>query len=89
MFPGGSNLLLQPESAVKVYREYALLQWGAAMRRGSHGLVADGLRINSLSSEGAVVVGMKDKSHLEVAAQGGPGRFEPPRSSGSSLETKR
>ena len=24
MFPGGSNLLLQPDSAVKVYREYAV-----------------------------------------------------------------
>ena len=72
MFPGGSNLLLQPESAVKVYREYALLQRGAVIQRGSHGLVADGLRIYSLSSEGAVVVGMKDNAHLEVAAQGGP-----------------
>ena len=46
MFPGGSNLLLQPDSAVKVYREYALLQRGAVIQRGSHELVADGLRIS-------------------------------------------
>jgi hypothetical protein len=71
MFPGGSNLLLQPDSAVKVYREYALLQRGAVIQRGSHELIADGLRIYSLSPQGAIVVGMKDKSHLEVAAQGG------------------
>ena len=71
MFPGGSNLLLQPDSAVKVYREYALLQRGAVIQRGTHELVADGLRIYSLSPQGAVVVGMKDSSHLEVVAKGG------------------
>ncbi len=71
MFPGGSNLLLQPDSVVKVYREYSLLQRGAVIQRGSYELVADGLRIFSLSPQGAIVVGMKDQSHLEVAAQGG------------------
>jgi hypothetical protein len=72
MFPGGSNLLLQPGSAVKVYREYAVLQNGTATQRGSHGyaLFADGLRVSSLSPVGAVVVGVKDRSHLEVTAQG-------------------
>ena len=72
MFPGGSNLVLQPDSSVRVYREYAVLQSGAVIQRGSHGLVADGLKISSLSSQGAVVVGMKDRLHLEVAARGGP-----------------
>jgi hypothetical protein len=71
MFPGGSNLLLQPGSAAKVYREYAVLQSGTATQRGSHGYVlADGMRVSSLSPAGAVVVGVKDKSHLEVTAQG-------------------
>jgi len=72
MFPGGSNLLLQPGSAVKVYREYAVLQNGTATQRGSQGfaLFADGLRVSSLSPAGAVVVGVKDRSHLEVTAQG-------------------
>jgi hypothetical protein len=32
MFPGGSNLLLEPDSAVKVYREYAVLQRGGAIQ---------------------------------------------------------
>jgi hypothetical protein len=69
---GGSNLLLQPGSAVKVYREYAVLQDGTATQRGGHGyaLFADGLRVSSLSPAGAVVVGVQDRSHLEVAAQG-------------------
>ena len=64
MFPGGSNLLLQPDSAVKVYREYSVLQRGAAIQRGTHELVADGLRISSLSPQGAIVVGMKDSHTL-------------------------
>jgi hypothetical protein len=72
MFPGGSNLLLEPDSAVRVYREYAVLQSGAVIQRGTHGLVADGLRISSLSTQGAIVVGVKDNSHVEIAAQGGP-----------------
>jgi hypothetical protein len=78
MFPGGANLLLQPDSAVKVYREYAVLQKGAVIQRGTHGLVADGLKISSLSTQGAIVVGMKDKSHVEVAARGGPAEVRNP-----------
>jgi hypothetical protein len=82
MFPGGANLLLQPDSAVKVYREYAVLQKGAVIQRGTHGLVANGLKISSLSTHGAVVVGMKDRLHIEVAAQGGPAEV---RTSGGTL----
>ena len=78
MFPGDSNILLQPGSAVKVYREYAVLQRGAVIQRGTHGLVADGLKISSLSAQGAVVVGMKDESHLEVAARGGSAEVRSP-----------
>jgi hypothetical protein len=74
MFPGGSNLLLQPESAVRVYREYAVLQNGVATKRGNnaYALIADGLNVSSLSPQGSVVVGLKDRNHLEVTAQGGP-----------------
>jgi hypothetical protein len=74
MFSGGSNLLLQPGSAVTVYREYAVLQHGVAIQRRTHGypLIVDGLKVSSVSPQGAVVVGLKDGSHLEVAAQGEP-----------------
>ena len=74
MFPGGSNLLLQSESALKVYREYAVLENGFATKRGNDGyaLVADGLKASSLSPQGSVIVGLKGRNHLEVTAQGGP-----------------
>jgi hypothetical protein len=80
MFPGGSNLLLQPGSAVKVYREHAVLQRGAAIQRGNNGyaLIVDGLKVSSLSQQGVVVVGLKDSSHLEVAAQGGAAEVRSP-----------
>jgi len=80
MFSGGSNLLLQPGSAVKVYREYAVLQYGMAVQRRTHGymLIADGLQVSSLSPQGAVVVDLKDRAHLEVAAQGGAAEVRDP-----------
>jgi sec-independent protein translocase protein TatA len=71
MFRGGSNLLLQPGSTVTVFREYGVLEHGAAVQRGPHALVADGLQISSLSPQGAVFVDVQDKSHLKVTAQGG------------------
>src|SRR6202041_3520034 len=73
MLPRGSNLLLQPGSGIKVYREYAVLQNGGAIERGNPGylLVADGLKIHPLSPQSAALVDMQDKSHLRVAAQGG------------------
>jgi hypothetical protein len=78
MFPGGSNLLLQPDSAVKVYREYAVLQRGGAIQRGPHALVADGLKVSSLSPQGAVFIDLQDRSHLKVAAQGGAAEVRNP-----------
>lgn len=72
VFPGGSTLLLQPDSAARVYRDYAVLQNGAAVQRGTRGLLADGLRISSLSPQNSIVVDLKDRSHVEVLAQGGP-----------------
>jgi hypothetical protein len=78
MFPGGSNLLLQPDSAVKVYREYAVLQRGEATQRGAHVLVADGLKVSSLSPQGSVFIDLQDKSHLKVAAQGGAAEVRNP-----------
>ena len=74
MFRDGSNLLLQPDSAVTVYRGYAVLQSGSATRRGNqeYAIFANGLKVSSLSAQGAVLVGLKDARHLEVMAQGGP-----------------
>jgi hypothetical protein len=73
MLPRGSNLLLQPSSGIKVYREYAVLENGGAIQRGNPAylLVADGLKIHPLSPQGAALVDLQDKAHLRVAAQGG------------------
>ncbi len=78
MFPGGSNLLLQPGSTVTVFREYGVLEHGAAVQRGHQALLADGLRVYSLSPQGAVLVDVQDKSHLKVTAQGGPAEVRNP-----------
>jgi hypothetical protein len=78
MFPGGSNLLLQPGSTVKVFREYGVLEHGAAIQRGSHPLVADGLKVSSLSPQGAVFIDIQDRSHLKVAAQEGAAEVRNP-----------
>jgi hypothetical protein len=78
MFPGGSNLLLQPGSAVRVFREYGVLDHGAAVQRGSNTLVADGLKIFSLSPQGAVFVAIHDGSRVSVVAQGGAAEVRNP-----------
>jgi hypothetical protein len=78
MFPGGSNLLLQPGSTIRVFREYGVLEHGAAMQRGPHALLADGLKISSLSPQGAVFVDVQDKSHLKVTAQSGSAEVRNP-----------
>jgi hypothetical protein len=71
MFAGGSNLLLQPGAEVRVFREYGVLDHGTAIQRGTHVLVANGLKVSSLSPQGAVLVDIQDPSHLEVVSQSG------------------
>jgi hypothetical protein len=78
MFTGGSNLLLQPGSSVKVFRGYGVLEHGAATQRGAHTVVADGLKVISLSPQGAVFVELQDVSHLTVATQGGTAEVRNP-----------
>lgn len=78
MFPGGSNLLLQPGSTVQVFREYGVLEHGTAIQRGPHALIADGLKVSSLSPQGAVLVDVLDRYHLQVSAQGGAAEVRNP-----------
>jgi hypothetical protein len=78
MFPGGSNLLLQPGAEVRVFREYGVLEHGTAIQRGAHPLIADGLKVSSLSAQGAVLVDVQDQSHLKVAAQVGTAEVRNP-----------
>jgi hypothetical protein len=78
MFPGGSNLLLQPGSRITVFRESSVLEHGAAVQRGPHALFADGLKVSSLSTQGAVLVDMQDSFHIKVTAQGGAAEVRNP-----------
>lgn len=78
LFPGGSNLLLQPGAEVRVFREYGVLEHGTAIQRGNHLLIADGLKVSSLSTQGAVLVDVQDQSHLRVAAQVGAAEVRNP-----------
>jgi hypothetical protein len=78
MFPGGSNLLLQPGAAVEVFRDYGILRHGTATERGSHALIAGGMRISSLTPQGAVFVDMHDRTQFKVAAQGGTAEVRTP-----------
>jgi hypothetical protein len=78
MFSGGSNLLLQPGAEVRVFREYGVLEHGTAIQHGTHPLIADGLKVSSLSAQGAVLVDVQDQSHLKVAAQVGTAEVRNP-----------
>jgi hypothetical protein len=78
MFAGGSNLLLQPESSIKVFQQYGVLEHGAAVQRGSSVLFADGMKVSSLSPQGAVFVAIQDGFHISVAAQGGTAEVRNP-----------
>ena len=54
------------------------LQHGGAIQRGAHALVADGLKVSSLSPQGAVFIELQDRSHLKVAAQDGAAEVRNP-----------
>jgi hypothetical protein len=79
-FTDGSTLVLQPGATVKVYRDHSELKQGTVMQRGAsgHTLIADDLKISSLSADGTVLVGVKDSSHLEAVAQNAPAEVRTP-----------
>ena len=79
VLPGGSNLLLEPGSSANVYKDYAALRQGTVTERGGrYTLLVNGLRVSSLATDGAVAVGFKDGSHLQVNALTGPAEVRNP-----------
>ena len=52
------------------FRDSGVLEHGAAVQRGPHTLFADGLKVSSLSPQGAVLVDMQDRSHIKVDRSG-------------------
>ncbi len=72
-FSDGTSAVMKPGATMTVYRERSVLQRGVTMQRGvdKHSLLADGLRISGETPNAAVLVGVKDASYFEVAAQEG------------------
>lgn len=56
-----------------VYREHSVLQQGVALQRGidKHTVSAGELKISGATPNAAVLIGIKDASHIEVSAQEG------------------
>jgi len=72
-FSDGSVAIIRPGASVIAYRERSVLQRGVAMQRAvdRHPVSAAELRISGLTPNSAALVGMKDETHIEVAAQEG------------------
>lgn len=72
-FSDGTSAVLRPDSQMTVYREHSVLLQGVTMQRGAnkHAVIADGLTISGATPNANVLVGVKDQSHFEVAAEGG------------------
>jgi hypothetical protein len=74
-----SNLLLQPGAEARVFHDYSVLERGIAIQRGSHSLVADGLKVAPSGAQGAVLVEVQDPLHVRVEAQDGAAEVRNPR----------
>jgi len=72
-FSDGTNAVMRPGASMNVYRERSVLQAGVTMQRGvdKHPVFADGLRIAGVTPNAVALIGVKDPSHIEVAAQEG------------------
>lgn len=69
----GSQVVLNPDSRMTLYRDHAVLEQGLTMQRnaGKHAVIANGLRVSSETPNGVVLVGIQDRTHMEVAARSG------------------
>jgi hypothetical protein len=72
-FSDGTTAVMRPGARLSAYRGYSVLQHGVMMQReiDRHPIVADGLRISGAVSHAAALVGVRDASYVEVAAQEG------------------
>jgi hypothetical protein len=79
-FADGSSLVLQPGAQVRVFRNYSVLEKGVATQTGSdkRELIVDGLRVASLSGQGAVAAAWRDSAHFAAVAENGPAEVRTP-----------
>ena len=69
----GTSAIMRPGTTMVVYGEHSVLKQGVTMqgRVDKHSVLADGLRISGATPNAVVLVGVKDASHMEVAAKEG------------------
>lgn len=69
----GSQLVLNPDSRITLYRDRGVLQQGLAMQRNAdkHAIVANGLKVASEAPSGTVLVDIQNSTHMKVEAQRG------------------
>ncbi|MHB1934977.1 MAG: FecR family protein [Acidobacteriaceae bacterium] len=69
----GSKIVLNPGSRMTLYRDHAVLEQGLTLQRNAekHAVVANGLRVSSENANGAVLVDVQDRTHMEVSARSG------------------
>lgn len=67
----GSQLVLNPDSRMTLYRNHAVLEQGLTMQRnaGKHAVIANGLKVSSETPNGVVLVDILNRTHMEVAAR--------------------
>ena len=72
-FSDGTSAVMKPSAQMTVYPDHSVLLRGVTMQRGAarHPVIVNGLRISGATPNAAVLVGVKDQSHFEVAAEGG------------------
>ena len=76
----GSQVVLNPNSRMTLYRDHAVLEQGLTMQRnvGKHAVIANGLRVTSETPSGVVLVGVQDKTHMEVMSRSGVADVQTP-----------
>lgn len=72
-FRDGTSATMQPGTTMVVYGDHTVLEHGIALEHGisRHPLLANGLTISSKAPHAVVLVGVKDDTHFEIAAQQG------------------
>ena len=76
----GSQVVLNPDSRMMLYRDHAVLEQGLTMQRnvGKHAVIANGLRVTSETPSGVVLVDVQDKTHMEVMSRSGVADVQTP-----------
>lgn len=83
-FSDGTSATMRPGTTMTVFSERSVLKQGVTIQSGvdRHPVLAGELKVSGSTPNAAVLVGVKDSSHIEVSAQEGQSEV---RSSGGTL----